>query len=271
MSSSLRSSKSCLHRLLNNTRSTILFHHQNVTKHQQLPLHSRPYYYTARSPLLYKQKPPKYPSLYSFYRSYSSSSSSSSLTSKNGFIGWYLGMLESRPILTKSITSSLIYTFADLSSQAITGSSSDSFDLIRTSRMAGYGMLVMGPSMHFWFNFISKVLPKRDVVNTLKKLFMGQTIYGPIMTTIFFSVNAGLQGENGAEIIARLKRDLLPTLTNGLMYWPICDFVTFKFIPVRLQPLVSNSFAYLWTIYITYMATLEKADSSSISSIESAS
>ncbi|THF97182.1 hypothetical protein TEA_012304 [Camellia sinensis var. sinensis] len=70
-----------------------------------------------------------------------------------------------------------------------------------------------------------------------------------------------VSGENGAEIIARLKRDLLPTMLSGVMYWPICDFVTFKFIPVHLQPLVSNSFSYLWTIYMTYMASLDKASS----------
>lgn len=124
-----------------------------------------------------------------------------------------------------------------------------------------------------------------------------------------------LPGETGSEIAARLKRDLLPTMLSGIMYWPICDFITFRFIPVHLQvrvyflvsyscmhamkimfgscmrwcnmcytinspkdfhstfccwlmifcivsfwqPLVSNSFSYLWTVYITYMASLEKA------------
>jgi len=38
---------------------------------------------------------------------------------KIGFIGWYLGMVKSRPILTKSATSSLIYIAADLSSQVM--------------------------------------------------------------------------------------------------------------------------------------------------------
>lgn len=42
-------------------------------------------------------------------------------------------------------------------------------------------------------------------------------------------------GENGEEIAARLRRDLLPTLLSGVMYWPACDFITFKFIPVHLQ------------------------------------
>ncbi|KAJ6692417.1 hypothetical protein OIU79_014210 [Salix purpurea] len=193
--------------------------------------------------------------------SFSSKAGTSSF-SKFGFVGWYLGMVKSRPVLTKSATSSLIYTAADLSSQTMSLSSSEPYDLVRTSRMAGYGLLIVGPSLHFWFNFMSKLLPKRDLITTFKKIIMGQTIYGPIMTVVFFSSNASLQGENCAEIIARLKRDLLPTFINGVMYWPVCDFVTFKFIPVHLQPLVSNSFSYLWTVYMTYMASLEKAGSS---------
>ncbi|CAN8327354.1 unnamed protein product [Cochlearia groenlandica] len=196
-----------------------------------------------------------------FCSSSSSSTTASSATasfSKVGFVGWYLGMVKSQPILTKSVTSSLIYIAADLSSQTIPQASVDSYDLVRTARMAGYGLLILGPTLHYWFNFISRVFPKRDLITTFKKMAMGQTVYGPFMNVVFFSLNAALQGENGTEIVARLKRDLLPTMLNGVMYWPMCDFITFRFFPVHLQPLVSNSFSYLWTIYITYMAGRKK-------------
>ncbi|XP_015698690.2 PXMP2/4 family protein 4-like [Oryza brachyantha] len=178
----------------------------------------------------------------------------------SGVVAWYLGSIEARPVLTKSVTAAAIFTVADLSSQMITLGSEDSLDLVRTMRMASYGLLISGPSLHLWFNFISKLLPKQDVVNTFKKMFLGQAVYGPIINSVFFSYNAGLQGETMPEIIARLKRDLIPTIKSGLIYWPLCDFITFKFIPVHLQPLVSNSFSFLWTIYITYMASLKKAD-----------
>lgn len=56
------------------------------------------------------------PSLFSSSFSSCSSNSTTSL-SKVRFVGWYLGMINSRPILTKSVTSGLIYTAADLSSQ----------------------------------------------------------------------------------------------------------------------------------------------------------
>ncbi|XVE66732.1 hypothetical protein DITRI_Ditri08aG0103300 [Diplodiscus trichospermus] len=193
-----------------------------------------------------------------FTSSFSSSSPSTTSFWKVGFVGWYLGMVKSRPVLTKSVTSSLIYIAADLSSQTIPKSSLEPYDFVRTSRMAGYGMLILGPALHFWFNFMSKLFPKRDLITTFKKMAMGQLLFGPAMTVVFFSLNARLQGESGEEIVARLKRDLLPTMLNGVMYWPFCDFITFRFFPVHLQPLVSNSFSYLWTVYMTYMASLEK-------------
>ena len=49
--------------------------------------------------------------------SLSFSTSNSSSSSKIGFVGWYLRKLESHPVVTKSITSSLIFAAADLTSQ----------------------------------------------------------------------------------------------------------------------------------------------------------
>ncbi|XP_019169141.1 PREDICTED: protein SYM1-like [Ipomoea nil] len=188
----------------------------------------------------------------------SRSSSTAAAAAKAGLVGWYLELLKTRPILTKSITCAVIYTAADFSSQILSGSSLEQYDLVRTLRMAGYGMVILGPSLHYWFNFISMAFPKRDLRSTLTKMAMGQTVFGPIMTAVFFSVNSALQGENGAEILARLKRDVIPTMKSGFMFWPMCDFITFRFIPVHLQPLVSNSFSYIWNVYLTYTASKEK-------------
>ncbi|XP_047315442.1 PXMP2/4 family protein 4-like [Impatiens glandulifera] len=179
-------------------------------------------------------------------------------SSKTGstLVSWYLGMVKTRPVLTKSVTSALIYAAADLTSQTLI--STETYDVVRTLRMGVYGLLILGPTLHYWFNFMSRILPKRDMITTFKKMFLGQAVYGPCMTVVFFSTNAALQGESRGEIISRLKRDVVPTMLSGIMYWPFCDFLTFKFFPVHLQPLVSNSFSYLWTIYLTYMASLEK-------------
>ncbi|XP_033512538.1 protein SYM1-like [Nicotiana tomentosiformis] len=188
-------------------------------------------------------------------------SSSECANTKMGFLAWYLGALESRPIITKSISSAIIYAVADVTSQMVIMSPSDSLDIVRTLRMAGFGLIILGTTQHLWFNYMGRVLPKRDVVSTLKKLLIGQFAYGPLINSAFFSFNAALQGENGEEIAVRLKRDLLPTMIKGLMHWPVCDFLTYKVIPVHLQSLINSSFSYAWTIYLTYVTSLKKVAS----------
>ncbi|RHN71663.1 hypothetical protein MtrunA17_Chr2g0279281 [Medicago truncatula] len=54
-------------------------------------------------------------------------------------------------------------------------------------------------------------------------------------------------GENRPEVIARLKQDLR-------LFWPVCDIVTFGFIPVHLQPLMNSCCAYLWIVYCSRIA-----------------
>ncbi|KAG6479794.1 hypothetical protein ZIOFF_063268 [Zingiber officinale] len=210
---------------------------------------------------------------------------------RNGFLSWYLRMIEAHPLTTKSLTAAFIFATADVSSQVrcpspplvspnyyilirlcfswqiITTACTVSLDTVRILRMSGYGLLVLGPSLHFWYNFLSNILPKQDIITILKKILLGQTTFGPIMTAVFFSVNAFLQGESGNEIFSRLNRDLIPTIKAGFLYWPLCDFITFKFASVQLQltflfslkqPLVCNSFSFFWTIYLTQKASLEK-------------
>ncbi|MCO5552611.1 hypothetical protein L7F22_006125 [Adiantum nelumboides] len=179
------------------------------------------------------------------------------------FVRIYLQLLETRPILTKSFTAATIFCLADATAQGIKIAWANKEDAVhwdfpRSIRMLAVGLFLSGPTLHFWFNLMSTKFPNRDVASTLKKMALGQTVYGPIFNTVFFSLNAYLQGETRPEVISRLKRDLFPAFRNGLMYWPFCDFLTYRYVPVHLQPLVNNSFAYVWTIYLTYMAGLKK-------------
>lgn len=163
----------------------------------------------------------------------------------SSFARWYLRQLEAKPIVTKSVTAASIFIVADLSSQGLSraflpGASEDgapppAWDLARTARMAAVGLFLSGPTLHLWFNFMARLLPAQTVRNSLAKMALGQALYGPAFNAIFFSLNAAAQGETQQEIMARLKRDLLPTLKRGLLYWPPCDIVTYRFVPVALQ------------------------------------
>ena len=100
-------------------------HHHPITDPTRAPIllrtqtqHSKAYF---RVPDLIRRSTREngHSSLSLFSSRFSSSSSSSFSSSKIGLVGWYLGLIKSRPVLTKSITSSLIYIAADLSSQVM--------------------------------------------------------------------------------------------------------------------------------------------------------
>nr|XP_016481500.1 PREDICTED: uncharacterized protein LOC107802497 [Nicotiana tabacum] len=80
--------------------------------------------YSARSMNTAATKVPKthFLSFPTFLRK--SVSSSECANTKMGYLAWYLGALESRPIITKSISSAIIYAVADVTSQVRMGKKS---------------------------------------------------------------------------------------------------------------------------------------------------
>ena len=102
------------------------------TKHPKKPKISFVFLFlplkTQRNPKIKTLAPSPFPSIYQLRNIRNSeisrlinllsshSFSSSSWSSKIGFLGWYLGMLETHPLITKNITFSLIFAVADLTS-----------------------------------------------------------------------------------------------------------------------------------------------------------
>ncbi|CAI5478002.1 unnamed protein product [Closterium sp. Yama58-4] len=198
---------------------------------------------------------------------------------KGNGLGGGEGCLDSRPVITKSIPQrsysalltshrrhKLSHSILDPPATSPLDDNPDQpprqqfhWDAFRTARMAGAGLLLSGPTLHLWFTRIARFIPGTDVPRVLLKITLGQLLYSPIFNSVFFSINAALQGENREQIVARLRRDLIPTLISGACYWPVCDFITFRYVPVRLQVLTSNTAAFFWTIYVTYKASLAPA------------
>lgn len=73
--------------------------------------------YSVRSMNTAATKIPKTQFLWFPFRKLSPSSASASVKTRMGFLAWYLGALESRPIITKSLSSAVIYAAADVTSQ----------------------------------------------------------------------------------------------------------------------------------------------------------
>ncbi len=102
------------------------------------------------------------------------------------------------------------------------------WDAIRTLRMLAVGLFMSGPSLHLWFGSVAKLYPNRDLYSTLKKLVLGQVIFGPLFCAAFFSINAFAQGATIPVILecvfcrsaAFFSINLMPQLW---MIWANCN------------------------------------------------
>jgi len=188
----------------------------------------------------------------------------------------YSGALIARPIITKALTAGLTFALSDWTAQRIeskpdaskiTKSTSTSASKIkseptqplqnwkRTMFSAAVGLLFFGPAAHYWYDAIFKLLPATTLFSTVQKAFLGQIIFGPIFTCVFFA--SALLQDNVFTIkswIGQIKRDLPGVWLSGLGYWPLMDMISYGLIPIQFIPLFINLASFIWTIYLSLVA-----------------
>jgi len=72
------------------------------------------------------------------------------------FLGFYFEQLFNHPIRTKSVTSSVIATAGAITSQKISG---QPFNPRAVFAYTAFGALIAGPFSHFYYEFISRIVP----------------------------------------------------------------------------------------------------------------
>jgi len=180
--------------------------------------------------------------------------------SLSGLGAAYAAALASSPIITKSCTSSAIFTLSDVAGQSI-APAPEGFDTKRTLTSALVGLLYFGPALHYWLEMITRFLPGLDVKSTLCKTLLGQALFGPTITCVFFG--ASLVSASGLfsginQWPAKIQQDLFKTWAAGLCYWPFVDLVCYgvvlRYFGAKWIPLGYNVASFFWTIFLSAQA-----------------
>jgi hypothetical protein len=81
-------------------------------------------------------------------------------TPRQGFVAWYEGHLEARPVVTKMVTGCFLWGIGDAVGQVVPQWASSEkkddmhYDLPRTVRAAFFGFALHAPTSHAHFNFL---------------------------------------------------------------------------------------------------------------------
>jgi protein Mpv17 len=177
---------------------------------------------------------------------------------------FYESVLAQRPIVTKSITAGIVFGLSDYSAQKLQQQRANKNDQhqqhqkinwTRCLSCASVGLLYFGPAAHYWYKLLFHLLPATTLSSTLQKAVLGQVIFGPAFTCVFFGAGLAQAGNFSLRRwVQKIRTDLFGAWLAGVGFWPIVDLISFTYVPVTYIPLFVNICSFVWTIYLSLVA-----------------
>ncbi|PWA65396.1 mpv17/PMP22 [Artemisia annua] len=171
---------------------------------------------------------------------------------KWSFVSWYLTILEAHPVWTKAITSALLTFVGDLICQIVIDKK-QSPDFKRVSIFTFLGMALVGPTLHFWYLYLSKLVTMTGASGALLRLVIDQFIFAPVFIGVFLSTLVTLEG-SPSQVLPKLKQEWLSSVIANWQLWIPFQFLNFRFVPQQFQVLASNVIALVWNVILSYKA-----------------
>jgi protein Mpv17 len=177
------------------------------------------------------------------------------------FLRWYNLQLTKKPLLTNSLSATVLFGVGDALAQITSNAPSSSghkysaggYDWERTSRACIYGGAIFAPIItKWWYPLLNQVQGSNAVVAALKRMSMDQLIFAPIFGVPLYFTGIGLlEGKSLTEVQASLGRNYVPTLLANWTIWPAFQFVNFMVIPFEYRLLAVNFMSIGWNTFLS--------------------
>lgn len=181
------------------------------------------------------------------------------------FVQWYEGHLEKSPILTKSVSGSILWGVGDIVAQLIPQvafgdekegeNSGFTYDLPRTGRAVAFGGILHAPTSHLHFNFLEWMTVRTGLTGLgipVFKTIMEQFVYWSwISNSMYHGAMGAMQGMTPQQIYDRIADVLMDTQKAQWAFWIPVQLLNFKFVPVRHQLNVVLVTSIVWTALLS--------------------
>ncbi|KAJ6408425.1 hypothetical protein OIU84_011690 [Salix udensis] len=174
---------------------------------------------------------------------------------KWSFLSWYLNLLAKYPVLTKAVTSAILTLMGDLICQFVIDQA-PSLDLKRTFVFTFLGLVLVGPTLHFWYLYLSKLVTLPGASGAFLRLLVDQFVFSPIFIGVFLSTLVTLEGRP-SEVVPKLQQEWFSAVLANWQLWVPFQFLNFRFVPQQFQVLAANVIALVWNVILSFKAHKE--------------
>ncbi|KAH7556855.1 hypothetical protein ACOSQ2_026391 [Xanthoceras sorbifolium] len=171
------------------------------------------------------------------------------------FISWYLVLLAKYPVLTKAVTSALLTLIGDLICQVVIDQA-PSLDVKRTFVFTLVGLVLVGPTLHFWYLSLSKLVSLPGSSGAFARLLLDQFLFSPIFIGVVLSTLVTLEGRP-SQVVPKLQQEWFSAVIANWQLWIPFQFLNFRFVPQQFQVLAANFVAVAWNVILSFKAHKE--------------
>ena len=164
----------------------------------------------------------------------------------------YMHLLETRPLITKIVTSGTLFCTGDAIAQNVDGTiRRRGYDSKRALGAAVWGGLIFAPIAHVYYNrVLSYYIPGTSTAAVLTKVAIDQTIWGVMINSAYLSYAALWNGGTTDDARSAVENKIWNVMKANWLIWPAVQIVNFKFVPEPLQVPFINVVVIGWSCYL---------------------
>ncbi|CAG5135105.1 unnamed protein product [Candidula unifasciata] len=126
------------------------------------------------------------------------------------------------------------------------------YDFARTGRMAVIGVM-LGPFNHYWYAILDRIIVGRTRKIVVKKILVDQAVAGPFFCTSFLYGISILEGKDHDAAKQEWKNKFLKIYMLDWTFWPLAQFINFKFVPSNYRVLYVCISTLIWNSLLSYI------------------
>ncbi|XP_030463814.2 protein sym-1 [Syzygium oleosum] len=170
-------------------------------------------------------------------------------------LSWYLTLLAKYPVATKAVTSALLTFLGDLICQLVIDQA-PSLDLKRNFLFSFLGLVLVGPTLHFWYLYLSRLVTVPGASGAFLRLLLDQFIFSPLFIGFFLATLVTLEGRP-SDVVPKLQQEWFSAVLANWKLWIPFQFLNFRFVPQQFQVLAANVIALVWNVILSFKAHKE--------------
>ncbi|KAG1682616.1 Mpv17-like protein [Nymphon striatum] len=164
----------------------------------------------------------------------------------------YGALYSSAEIVNQTITKKILPKIGKEEQKNLSNvAQNDSYDWKSVGRYSAYGITILGPSLHFWFKFIDRVLPGVAPKTIIKKVLIDQFCFGFSALGLFFITMNVLEGKE--KPFEGVQEKWITGFKFGMGYWIPVQAINFFVLSPQYRVVYVGVMSFIWSNFLIYM------------------